>query len=39
MLNNDLPAEIVFRKAPAHKKFAFRAIITVPKEETNANQI
>jgi len=37
VLNNDLPAEIAFRKAPEHKKFAFRAIFNAPKEEIYAN--
>jgi len=35
MLNNELPAEIAFKKMPARKKFAFRAIFAVPKEEIN----
>jgi len=39
VLNPDLPAEIAFRKAPEHKKFAFKAIFTVPSEVINVEQI
>jgi hypothetical protein len=39
VLHHESIAEIAFRKSQEHKKFAFKAIFTVPKEEYNVIQI